>query len=78
MGVTITRYCIRCHQPAQLKKGMLEGHDVLRCKACKILWIDGDNAPCQDIDDLKRAAEAIRRHNEMMDSDISDPRWTQL
>jgi hypothetical protein len=71
---------------------LLPGQIVLRCKSCKMLsvegagkWIKG-GANWQER--LKVAAGLTemaadrdlqeRRHQEMISSDISDPRWTRI
>lgn len=74
----INYYCPECGGLQDRKEGVIEGHVVLGCKACKLFWLEGDHQSCKNVNDLKRAAEAIKRHNEMMESDINDPRWTQF
>jgi hypothetical protein len=64
---------------------MVEGVTVLRCKQCRAFRIEGDTEVIRKSSDpisaLARRAHAlgiIDIDQQVMNSDIDDPRWTQI
>ena len=78
MAIILNTYCPKCSALAQRKDDLVEGHVAIRCKVCKLFWLEGDDTACIDVNALEIRAEAIQRWNEMQQSDSDDPRWTRL
>lgn len=77
--------CPTCGSRLESSKKLIEGVTVLRCRPCRQFRIEGDDAvigPCPDpLTALRRRAEAIRLariDQEVVESDIDDPRWTKV
>ena len=77
--------CLSCSSPQDRSATLIPGVVVLRCKTCKTLQIEGDTIsfPGGDgvMDELRKRAQEIlgeRRHKEMVESDIDDPRWERV
>lgn len=74
--------CPDCGIKLDASKTLVPGVEVNRCGTCKTFRIKGDDVALPGgpgvMDCLRfRASEVMakRRHKEMIESDISDPRW---
>jgi len=78
--------CPKCHQLAERSKRIINGQTVFRCKPCNLFTVKDGSRWIPDGPDLVAALrllaqirdEEAERFRQMMQSDISDPRWTQL
>lgn len=74
--------CPDCGNPQDMSTSLIPGVEVLRCRPCRKFRIKDDErvVPCGagSMDRLRVLAHEIlaeRRHKEMIESDIEDPRW---
>ena len=77
--------CSICNMPLDRSDRLIEGAVVLRCRQCRTFRLDGDTmvfAPDGDlIGQLRRRQiqlDEAKVDKEVIESDIADPRWTQI
>jgi len=79
--------CPLCHEELNAtdrNDRMIVGSFVLRCRPCKVYWIEGDTELFSGPDSLKNLTKraitlmAVKVDREIMTSDIDDPRWTRV
>jgi predicted metal-binding protein len=74
------------HSHATASTALVQDHTVWLCRECRSVRLDGSDQWLSGgsgvIDQLRRMAgqvdQARSNEQEMMTSDISDPRWTRL
>lgn len=79
-------HCPTCHTKLIRSTTMVEGVVVLACRPCQKFTVEGVDVWCDPgvglRDTLKRMAQqrdhGIAMHKEIMESPITDPRWTKL
>jgi hypothetical protein len=84
-GDSVTN-CPSCNLPVQVSTRIVEGYPVYACRSCRSWWVEGHPDPIPPGPDLAKAIRLIvgitegkkAAYQQMMESDISDPRWTQL
>lgn len=80
----MTTLCPTCNNTLDRKPHEALGEDVLRCRVCVRYSVDGiaQWLTKPDVEHLRRLIkqrdDEARRQKEMITSDISDPRWTQI
>ncbi len=80
----MTTLCPTCNNTLDRKHSPELEEDVLRCRVCRRFSLEGLGQWLTepDVTHLRVMAkmrdENARRQKEMMTSDISDPRWTQI
>ena len=74
--------CQDCGQFQDSSKTLVLGVTVYRCRSCRRFHIEGSDVSVEGgdgaMDRLRSIANDIlseRRHKEMIESDITDPRW---
>jgi hypothetical protein len=64
---------------------LIEGAVVLRCRQCRTFRLDGDSKTFSPVGDLigqlrrrQIQLDEAKVDKELIESDITDPRWTQI
>ncbi|HEV3311522.1 MAG TPA: hypothetical protein VG815_13500 [Chloroflexota bacterium] len=78
--------CPKCYRPAERSKTLITGDTVFRCKPCNLFTVKDGSRWIPDGPPLVAALRFLaqirdddaERQRQIMESDISDPRWTQL
>ncbi len=78
--------CPKCSGPVQSSERFVPGHPAYACRSCRLWWVDGHADPIKPGQDLAKAIRLVlgiveekrTADEQMMESDISDPRWLQI
>lgn len=86
MGDELIPACKTCGNPLDRTAKLVPGHVVVRCIQCRAYWLEGDehfrvesgyNA-AHALQERANNLDAIKREQEVMTSDIEDPRWVRI